>query len=505
VSTPVPPSIHLNLEQQRKRAKDLLRAARAGDPAALARLATARRRVPDEAPRLTLAEAQYAVAREAGHASWPKLVASVQAQDVAAFRDAVRSANVARVRQLLVSPHVRVVVNDPLFDFGQRAAHVAAGHEAMLAVLIDGGADLNLKSEWQNGPYTVLDNATEATATFLLAHGATLTPNVAARLGWFDRLRALLDADATLVHERGGDGQQPLHQARTIEIADLLLARGADIDARCIDHASTPAQYALGDRPEVCRHLLARGATADIFMAARLGDVDLATRLIAIDPTCLDARVNEPGYALVPPFNIYCWSLGFGLSPHDVARKFGQHAVAARLDASSPRRVRLLSALLAVDEASVNAFLKEDPSLVSSMSASEHGRLAQAVFHGHVAAALLMLRVGFDPAAPGVDGGSALHAACWVGHAALVEQVLARGGVPLDLPDPVHQSPPLGWAAFGSVHRRAPGANYPAVIDRLVAAGANVHVVGNVRGMSLLEMAAGNPETQEALRRHGAR
>jgi ankyrin repeat protein len=505
VSTPVPPSGPLNLEQQRKRAKDLLRAARTGDPEALARLATARRRVPDEVPRLTLAEAQYAVAREAGHPSWPKLVASVQAHDVAAFREAVRAANVPRVRQLLTSSHVRAVVNQPMFDFGQRAAHVAAGHEAMLAVLIEGGADLNLKSDWQNGPYTVLDNATEATATFLLAHGATLTPNVAARLGWLDRLQALLDDDATLVHERGGDGQQPLHQARTIEIADLLLARGADIDARCIDHSSTPAQYALGDRPDVCRHLLARGATPDIFMAARLGDVDLATRLIAADPACLDARVNEPGYALVPPFNIYCWSLGFGLSPHDVARTFGQHAVAAVLDASSPRRVRLLSALLAVDEASVDAILKEDPSLLSTMTASDHGRLAQAIFHGHVEAASLMLRVGFDPAAPGIDGGSALHAACWIGNLAIVEQVLARGRVPLDLPDPVHKSPPLGWASFGSVHRRAAGADYPGVIDRLVAAGADVRAVGNVRGMSLLEMAAGSADTQDALRRHGAR
>jgi ankyrin repeat protein len=505
VSTPVPPSVPLNLEQQRKRAKDLLRAGRAGEPEALARLATARRRVPDEAPRLTLAEAQYAVAREAGHASWPKLVASVQAQDVAAFRDALRSNNVARVRQLLGSAHVRAVVNDPMFDFGQRAAHVAAGHEAMLAALIEGGADLNLKSDWQNGPYTVLDNATEATATFLLAHGATLTPNVAARLGWLDRLQALLDDDATLVHARGGDGQQPLHQARTIEIANLLLARGADIDARCIDHSSTPAQYALGDRPEVCRHLVARGATADIFMAARLGDVDLATRLIAADPSCLDARVNDPGYTVVPPFNIYCWSLGFGLSPHDVARKFGQHAVVAVLDASSPRRVRLLSALLAVDEASVDAIVKEDLSLLSTMTASDHGRLAQAIFHGHVEAASLMLRVGFDPAAPGIDGGSALHAACWIGHLAIVEQVLARGRVPLDVRDPVHKSPPLGWAAFGSVHRRAAGADYPGVIDRLVAAGADVHAVGNVRGMSLLEMAAGNADTQDALRRHGAR
>jgi ankyrin repeat protein len=427
------------------------------------------------------------------------------ARDLAAFQDAVRAADVGRVRALLAAPHVRAVVNEPLFDFGQRAAHVAAGHEPMLAVLIEAGADLNLKSAWENGPYTVLDNATEATVPFLLAQGATLTPHVAARLGWLDRLQALLDEDATLVHARGGDGQQPLHQARTIAIADLLLARGADIDARCIDHKSTPAQYALGDRPDICRHLLARGATPDIFMAARLGDADLATRLIAADPSCLDARVNEPGYALVPPFSIYCWSLGFGLSPHDVARTHGQHAVAAVLDAASPRRVRLLSALLSLDEAAVTAILADDPTLLSGLSREDHGRLAQAIFHGHVAAASLMLRVGFDPTAPGVDGGTALHAACWVGSVAMVEQLLARGGVPLDLRDAVHQSPPLGWAAFGSVHRRAPGADYPAVVDRLVAAGADVHAVGNGQGRSLLEMAEGNPAMQATLRRHGAR
>ncbi|BCS30909.1 hypothetical protein TBR22_A01100 [Luteitalea sp. TBR-22] len=505
MSTPVPPSVSFNLEQQRKRAKDLLRAARAGDSEALARLSAGRRQAAGESPRLALADAQYVVAREAGYPSWPKLVAAAHAGDVAAFKDAVRAADVPRARHLLASRHVRAVVNEPLFDFGQRAAHVAAGHEGMLGALIDAGADLNLRSAWQNGPYTVLDNATESTASYLLARGATLTPHVAARLGWLDRLRALLDADATLVHARGGDGQQPLHQARTIAIADLLLERGADIDARCIDHKSTPAQYALGDRPEVCRHLLARGATPDIFMAARLGDVELATRLIAAEPSCLEARINEPGYALVPPFNSYCWSLGFGLSPHDVARRFGQTAVAVLLDASSPRRVRLLSALLAVDEAAVDAILASDPGLLSGLSREDHGRLAHAIFHEHFAAASLMLRVGFDPMAPGIDGGSALHAACWVGNVAMVERLLGRGGVPLDLRDPVHQSPPLGWAAFGSVHRRARGADYPGVIDRLVAAGADIHAVGNVRGMSLLEMAAGDPATQEALRRHGAR
>ena len=119
-------------------------------------------------------------------------------------------------------------------------------------------------------------------------------------------------------------------------------------------------------------------------------------------------------------------------------------------------------------------------------------------------AAELMLSLGFDPAAPGVDGGTSLHAACWMGSVRMVERLLARGGVPLDARDPTHQSTPLGWAAFGSVHRRAAGADYPGVADRLVAAGADIKSVGNGSGRTLLQMAHGSPAMQEALRRHGA-
>ena len=87
----------------------------------------------------------------------------------------------------------------------------------------------------------------------------------------------------------------------------------------------------------------------------------------------------------------------------------------------------------------------------------------------------------------------------------MVERLLAHGGVPLDARDPTHRSTPLGWAAFGSVHRRARGADYPAVADRLVAAGADIRAVGNGGGLTLLEMANGNPAMQEALRRLGAK
>ena len=503
MSTPNPsPS---NLEQQHKLAKDLFRAAHDGDPAALARIRAVRPDAGMPARELKLADAQFTIAREAGFDSWPRLVAELQERDVAAFRDAVQGGDAHRAQRLLAMDHVRARINDPMFDFGQRATHIAAKNEALLTTLLESGADVNLKSDWDKGPFTVLDRADEPTARFLLARGARLTPNVAARLGWGDELRSLVDADPSLVHARGGDGQQPLHEARTVAIADFLLDRGAGVNVRCIDHKSTPAQYALVDRTDVCRRLLDRGATPDIFMAAYLGDRALATRLLDADPSCAAARVNEPGYELVPPLSIYCWSLGFGVSPHYVARRFGHEDVYELLVARSPVGVRFINAVEAGDEEAAEAILADTPTVVSSLARKTHSHLAYAIFYERFDVAHVMLRLGFDPSAPGMDGGSALHAACWVGNLQMVERILERGAVGINDPDPTHQSPPIGWAAFGSVHRRARGADYAAVIDRLVAAGADITVQGNRSGRTLVAMAQGNPGIQEVLRRHGAR
>jgi ankyrin repeat protein len=497
------PPVPTSLEQQHKLAKDLLHDARGGDPAALARLKAVRSDAGAARP-LQLADAQLAIARETGFDSWPMLVEHLQRRDIKTFRDAVSHGDVSTVRRLLGLPHVKEQVNTPMFEFGQRPAHVAAKDAPMLEALIAAGADLNLKSEWENGPYTVLDNASEETARFLVSRGVKLTPNAAARLGWIDELRQLLAAEPALVHARGGDGQQPLHEAATVAIADLLLDRGADVNARCIDHKSTPAQYALAKRPAICRRLLERGAGADIFMPARLGDVALATRVLDADPQAIAARVNEPGYAPVPPFHIYCWTLGFGLSPHDVALRFGHRDVFDLLVQRSPAHVRFINTVLAGDEAGARSLIDQDPSILSSLTPADHSRLAHAIFDGRRQAAHLMLRLGFDETAGGVDGGTALHAACWAGDVELVEALLHRGRVSVESRDPVHLSTPLGWAAFGSVHRRAPGGDYSAVVDRLIAAGADVSAPGNGEPLSLIAMAEGNPEVQATLRKHGA-
>lgn len=418
-----------------------------------------------------------------------------------AFAEAVYRNDVAAAKLALESwPDARNQINAPVFHFGQRATHFAANNFELLDLLLAHGADITLESDWDKGPFSVLDHADEDHARGVIARGVPLTANVASRLGWFDELRALVEADPARVHDRGGDGKQPLHEAHTPEIADYLLTRGADIDGRCWDHQSTPAQYALVDRTPVCQRLLERGAIADIFMAAWLGDRPLAERLVDVDPSCLAARINEPGYTAVPPFNIYCWTIGFQRSPHDVARSRGHDQLLAWLTERSPLRVRLLDAAASGNEAAAGAALSEDPSVVRSLTPAEHGQLAQAIFYGRAAPAKLMLDLEFDPAGPGVDGGSALHAACWRGNVGLVDRLVAQ--VSVELRDPTHGSTPLGWTAFGSVHCADPNGDYVAIVDRLVAAGANITAPANGSGDSLVDLAEGCPAVQEAVRQH---
>ena len=127
-----------------------------------------------------LADAQLAVAREAGFDSWPKLVEHLQERDISAFRDAVSHGDVA-TRDATPRITARQGTGQRSDVRVRPAGRTHRCEErADAETLIAAGADVNLKSEWENGPYTVLDNADEDTARFLLARGATLTPNVAA-------------------------------------------------------------------------------------------------------------------------------------------------------------------------------------------------------------------------------------------------------------------------------------------------------------------------------------
>ncbi|HEY1549620.1 MAG TPA: ankyrin repeat domain-containing protein, partial [Kofleriaceae bacterium] len=92
----------LDLEQQRKRAKELLRAQRRGDAAATERIARVLRepRTP-----FKLADAQLVIAREAGFASWPRLVHHAErvVDPTPALHDAVRAGDLDAVRAALAT------------------------------------------------------------------------------------------------------------------------------------------------------------------------------------------------------------------------------------------------------------------------------------------------------------------------------------------------------------------------------------------------------------------
>lgn len=80
-------AFRLNLEQQKNRAKDLLRAAQAGDADALSRLAAVRRdsvahhSLDPQQTSAKLADAQFVIARELRFASWAKLKAHIASMD----------------------------------------------------------------------------------------------------------------------------------------------------------------------------------------------------------------------------------------------------------------------------------------------------------------------------------------------------------------------------------------------------------------------------------------
>jgi methyltransferase (TIGR00027 family) len=105
-----PPPLRLNLENQRKRARSLLKAARAGDPVALRRLAllhrgpAPRNRRGDACeaarPRWSLHHAQLVIARELGFTTWAKLKAHIEADNVALTSALVAAADRALEAEL---------------------------------------------------------------------------------------------------------------------------------------------------------------------------------------------------------------------------------------------------------------------------------------------------------------------------------------------------------------------------------------------------------------------
>lgn len=107
---------------------------------------------------------------------------------------------------------------------------------------------------------------------------------------------------------------------------------------------TTPLPCSTCGDEGITRLLIDRGASADVFAAARLGDSGLVDKCLRNDPACAEARVNRPPF-VGPGLHIYGWTLGFDLTPADVARKFGHPQVVELFLSRLPPAARLIDAL----------------------------------------------------------------------------------------------------------------------------------------------------------------
>jgi hypothetical protein len=477
-----------DLEQQRKLAKELITAFRRGDAEAHARI---RAELPNKTD-AALADAQFVLAREYGFESWSALKQHIEAKELDArppierFKSAVQRGDANALRRVLERhADVRGAINERIFGFNAPAL-VAMGDEPDVAdVLLEFGADPNRGSDWWAGSFHPLYGASPRVAERLLAAGAIPDACALAHLDRPDLLAQMLAENPSRVHERGGDGQTPLHFARSRAVIDLLLDAGADIDARDVDHRSTAAEWMLSDadnpsksRLDLARYLVERGASVDIFLAAALGLTDRARAIAESDPSVLLLRTGQGQYAEKPPssYHVYLWAIGHNMTPLQTAARFKQLETLAALRGFAPPEQLLLLACHEGNAEEARAIVREHPGIVERLTGADRRALTDEAWAANAPAVQLMLELGFDPAeraVTGPAGGNALHCAAWEGSVECVSALLRHpsGRTLINVREPKFNGTPLSWCCHGSRNCGNPRANHAEVARLLLAAG----------------------------------
>lgn len=444
---------HPDLDQARRQAKELLRAARSGDARALGRLATV------SAP-LTLAGAQLALARELGLPSWAALVREIEArttsipEDVALFlRCSVNTRIGAAARMLRENPRL-----------------AESGFPA--AVVLGDAARVRAELRRDPGAATRVDPETGWTALHL-ACASRFHLDPARALGLAEVVRLLLDAGADIDgHSTGRRCWYPLECAVTSAnssrnnepLIRLLLERGAPVRPRTL----VASLFAAGGT--WCLRLLADAAagTPEVFTDALVEavtepDLDAVAVLLAAgadpDAAGTDGR-SARRRALTAGVATTVTMLG-----------------CADTDASTDPVERLLAAIVSADADGARRVITAHPGLIDRLEAEDRATLVAAAERGNLASVRLMLELGFDvdTRRDGTDddGATALHAASWAGSADTVALLLEHGA-DLTARDSHWHSQPLQWALVGSGEApdSAPEPDWVATVARLLDAGA---------------------------------
>ncbi|MEQ4204287.1 ankyrin repeat domain-containing protein [Actinopolymorpha sp. B9G3] len=415
----------------KREAKRWLRTLRANDPDARARFVRAHPHAPAHPG---LRHVQQAIAREYGFPGWAELTAELsrrhgdrpaagQADVVPALLLAAGKGDVERVGQILdTHPHL-VDERGALGQSGLRTAlHFGVAHEPVVRLLLDHGADPDVRDEG--------DNATAL--------------HFAAERGDLDVVRLLVEngADPT------GDGT--FHE---------LTALGW---ATCFDYAY---------HPDVAGYLLAHGARHTIHTAVAMGDTDAVRDLVARDPADLERPMDATNHHRRPlhlavakgQARALTTLLGLGadpeaqdaagLTPLDQAALSGARDLADLLVARGAV-VRLPAAVGLGRVTDVDRLLREDPGCLRPGGRWERLVLrASGRASGEVIDALIRRGASVDvrdspqTAVDGTNGYTALHGAAFQGNLPAV-RVLLRHGASRTVREEKYLATPVGWADY---------------------------------------------------------
>jgi len=315
---------------------------------------------------------------------------------------------------------------------GETALHRAAraGRHDVVELLLAAGADVNARDDYQATP--LVDARSADAAAVLLGAGAKVDPEPVAYMtplvravAFGDRALVLLLLKAGAdVNRRDRCGRTPLAVVRDLDMAQLLLERGAD------PRVGTPLINAvLVGNTALVRLLLERGAALDVkdsrgqtplFHAATHPSGDAIVELLlglGMDPrpandmgdTALHQACNRTSLPVVEQLLAAGASVGTVSKNYMTPLHWAAFATERRADSAA-----VLARLIAAGAGPVDA-------------RDRWGRtpLAMAVAAGDVAAARVLLAAGADPHASGDDGSPASIAAA-SGRAELI--ALLRGG-----------------------------------------------------------------------------
>lgn len=134
---------------------------------------------------------------------------------------------------------------------------------------------------------------------------------------------------------------------------------------------------------------------------------------------------------------------------------------------------RFVGAFATAHEKEWEALLSYRPAIV--LSAENEKLLVDLASNRRTAAVRALLACGVPVDSLGPMGETALHWACWKGHADLVALLLANGAC-LTIEDRQFQATPVGWFEHGSENCTEGGGDYAKVARLLVAAGAKTNM-----------------------------